>query len=120
MNKWMIKRVLFGLGVAVSCLFVNAEETEVNPLDPATYDPASLIQSENQGVIEALNFANNTATIGGYLLAVSPQVKVEIGGSYGAFTMLSQGMKVRYKYLEFDDGSILITEIYEDPTAEEF
>lgn len=96
------------------------QENPVNPLDPATYDISQITLGEDQGVIEELNFGQSTAMISGYLYPVSPNVKVEIAGSYGAFTMLTQGMKVRFSFLEFDDGTNLITEIIEDPAAEEF
>jgi hypothetical protein len=55
--------------------------------------------AEDAGVIQELDFASSTLIIDGMRYSVPVDVQVEIGGSYGAFTMLETGMRVRYEYL---------------------
>ena len=96
------------------------EEVTFEPIDPSSYDASKLVLAESQGVIEELNFAGNSILISGYIYPVSPAVKVEIGGTYGAFTMLTEGMSIRFSYLKLDANTKLVTEIIEDASAEEF
>ena len=55
--------------------------------------------ASGSGVIESLSFADATMVVSGYRYRVAVDVKVEIGGSYGAFTMLKPGMPIRYEFL---------------------
>jgi hypothetical protein len=56
-------------------------------------------QASRAGVIEALDFASSSLIVSGYQYDVGVDTKVEIGGSYGAFTMLQPGMRIRFDYL---------------------
>ena len=128
MYKLTLVTVLSVFCLSIFPISVMAEESESDsasdatsaPLSPADYNLEQATQSEDQGVIDELSFAGLSMQISGYQYPVSPTVAVEIGGTYGAFTMLTEGMRIRFTYLEFDDGNKLITEIVEDPTAEEF
>ena len=75
---------------------------------------------ESEGEIQSLDFAWNKMVINGYEYDVATSVKVEINGSYGAFTMLEEGMLVEFSYLQFDDGVKRVTEVYEVDEVEEF
>ncbi len=76
-------------------------------------------QGEGQGRIDKLNFGNHTAQIGGYDYSVSMNAEVEINNSYGAFTMLEEGMLVEFEYLQFDDGTRRITDMRQVDAIEE-
>lgn len=76
--------------------------------------------AEGQGEIHKLDFGGNKMVINGYNYDVDPNVEVEINGSYGAFTMLEEGMLIEYVFLRFDDGSRRVTEIFEVDEIEEY
>ena len=114
---------LFATGLLI--IFVQAASLVFIPSSFAQDGSAdgvdqSVVLSEFQGIIDELNFGQSTIQISGYDYPVSQTVKVEIAGTYGAFTMLTKGMRVRFLYNEYDDGSRLITEIIQDPAAQEF
>lgn len=74
------------------------------------------------GVIQSLDFAAATMVISGSRYSVAIDAKVEIGGSYGAFTMLRPGMRVRYDYLVISDTArriVLIQELPPNVTVDE-
>jgi hypothetical protein len=77
-------------------------------------------EAEGAGQIHELDFGNNTMLINGYGYSVSPTVSVEIGGSYGAFTMLQKGMKIEYTYLHYADGARVVQTIKEVDEIEEY
>ncbi|HEX7037541.1 MAG TPA: hypothetical protein VF210_17360 [Pseudomonadales bacterium] len=54
--------------------------------------------AEGAGVIQELDFAGSTMVIDGMSYEVAIDTRVEIGGSYGAFTMLQPGMRVYYEF----------------------
>ena len=55
-------------------------------------------ETEMQGTIEALDFGANTMIFEGMRFHMAPDLQVEIRGSYGAFTMLTVGMKAVVTY----------------------
>jgi hypothetical protein len=75
---------------------------------------------EAQGVIQGLDFGTYRAVINGYDYEVSQSVRVEINGSYGAFTMLTEGMKVEFSYLQFKDGTREVTEMRQVNEIDEY
>ena len=76
--------------------------------------------AEGQGEIQGLNFAANTMVINGYDYDVDINVDVEINGSYGAFTMLEEGMLIEFSFLHFDDGVRRVVEIFEVDAVEQY
>ncbi|NKB99258.1 MAG: hypothetical protein GKR90_12295 [Pseudomonadales bacterium] len=76
--------------------------------------------ADGEGQVQDLNFGANTMVINGYLYQVTDATKVEIDGSYGAFTMLKKGMIVEFSFLRFDDGVRRITELFEVDEVEEY
>lgn len=55
--------------------------------------------AERTGIIRELDFGANTMVVNGIRYQVAFDVRVEIGGSHGAFTMLRPEMQIRYEYL---------------------
>ena len=76
--------------------------------------------AEGQGEIQGLDFTANTMVINGYSYDVDMNVEVEIAGSYGAFTMLEEGMLIEFSFLRFDDGVRRVVEIYEVYAVEQY
>lgn len=71
--------------------------------------------ADNAGTIQEIDLAAETLIIDGMLYAVAVDVSVEIGGSFGAFTMLEPGMRVYYEYLRLSDKERVVTVIRELP-----
>ena len=70
---------------------------------------------ERQGTIHEVDYGTNTAIISGARYSVAIDAHVEIAGSYGAFTMLKEGMSVGFTFDRYADGVSVITEIKELP-----
>ena len=51
-----------------------------------------------EGVIQELSFGENSMVFEGVKIHMAPDLVVEIRGSYGAFTMLQEGMKALVTY----------------------
>jgi len=67
----------------------------------AQYNAPEVIRS---GEIESIDLAANSMIVEGHRYFVSQSAQVEIGGTYGAFTMLSTGMRISFQYRRYDDG----------------
>ena len=59
---------------------------------------ATVAEKTKTGTIQELNFADGSMIVDGYRYYSVPDTRVEIAGSYGAFTMLQVGMKVQIVY----------------------
>ncbi len=59
---------------------------------------------EAQGIVERLDFGSQRISISGRSYVAAPELRVEIDGSFGAFTLLEPGMKVRLSYRHGDQG----------------
>jgi len=66
-------------------------------------------QKQMDGTIQALDFGANTMIFEGIRYRMAPDVEVEIRGSYGAFTMLQEGMKalVTYRVVSASDREVV-------------
>jgi len=98
-----------------SLICASALVLMLNPVQAQEFAP----QVESQGRIDMLNFGTYEAQISGYDYSVSMNVEVEINDSYGAFTMLEEGMLVQFNYLQFDDGTRQIIDMREVDSLEE-
>ena len=96
-------RVCGVVGIAL-CLSSTALANPPGPMPP----PPS---AQEFGVIQELSFGTNEMVVRGVKYKVSPSVVVEIGGTYGAFTMLSPGMKVSFEANETIDGVLQVQDI---------
>lgn len=70
--------------------------------------------AEGAGEIQELDFAAQTLVIDGLRYQVAVDARVEIGGSYGAYTMLRTGMQVRFEFLRISAAErriVLIEEL---------
>ena len=72
-----------------------------------------------EGEIHSLDFGNSTMVLQGQTYHVSPTARVEIAGSYGAFTMLQPGMRIAARFLRYDNGRREIFEVVEVPDNQE-
>ena len=70
-------------------------------------------ESSNRGVIQTIDLAHNQMVVSGNRYDVLITAKVEINGTYGAFTMLRAGTRIEFNYKKFDDGVRQIFEIRE-------
>lgn len=71
-----------------------------------------------QGVIDSIDVAANQVVIGGVRYAVAVDANVEIGGSYGAFTLLQPGMAVQILTRRFvESGAQDIIDLKELPAG---
>lgn len=70
-------------------------------------------EMESQGHIEKLSFGEQQLQVGGRNYQVGPGVQVEIGGTYGAFTLLQPGMKVYLRFVQYADGRKEVVQIRE-------
>ena len=66
-----------------------------------------------EGVIEQVDLPRSLIYVQGSRFWMPQTVKVEIGGSYGAFTMLEQGMRVAFTYRNNDNGRREVLELEE-------
>lgn len=68
-----------------------------------------------QGEIQDLDFGTSTTVISGVSYAVAPDAKIEIAGTFGAFTLLTVGMDVEFSFRRYDDGRRVIFELDQLP-----
>jgi hypothetical protein len=78
-------------------------------------DPAiagSYAEATRAGVIEKLEIESSSIIIGGLRYEVPLDARIEIHGTYGAFTMLEEGMNAVFTYRIIDDHHREITELH--------
>ena len=69
-----------------------------------------------QGSVESLDAGKNTIIVGGVLYDVAPDASVQLGGSYGALTLMTPGMNVKITMKRYlDTGRREIVDIQELP-----
>jgi hypothetical protein len=69
-----------------------------------------------QGPVESADYGKNTMVVGGVSYDVAPDASVELGGSYGAFTMITSGMNVQILIRRYiDTGRREIIDVKELP-----
>jgi hypothetical protein len=84
------------------------------PAAAQTADPAYGVAS-HAGIIDAVDIATASMIVSGYHYDVAVDAQVEIGGSYGAFTMLRPGMRIRFDYLVISPSERRIIMVQELP-----
>ncbi|MFU8815701.1 MAG: hypothetical protein ACNA7W_10175 [Pseudomonadales bacterium] len=72
-------------------------------------------EASRSGIIEALDFGGSNLIVSGYRYYVGVDTRVEIGGSYGAFTMLEPGMQIVFDYLVISPSERRMVRIQELP-----
>ena len=92
--------VVSGFSAAASSLSITAPEKEM------------------EGTIQQLDFGANTMIFEGFRFRMAPELKVEIRGTHGAFTMLREGMKalVTYRVLSASEREVTRIEQLPDNT----
>ena len=101
MNK--LKSICIGVALALAGAAATAEESSVG-------------EAEGDGLIRGLDFASNSLVVGGHEYSVGVGTKVEIDGTFGAFTMLEPGMQTTFEYNNKPDGrrEIVLLKAYSD------
>ena len=75
-------------------------------------------EAEGAGEIQGLDFGTYRAVVNGTNYDVSPTVQVQINGTFGAFTMLEEGMLIEFTFLHHADGARVINSIVEVEAVE--
>jgi len=75
-------------------------------------------EAEGSGEIQDLDFGTYRAVVNGTNYDVSPTVQVQINGTFGAFTMLEEGMFIEFTFLHHSDGARVINSIVEVDSVE--
>jgi hypothetical protein len=76
---------------------------------------ASYPTATQYGVVQELDFNRSEMIVSGTRYQVAVDARVEIAGSYGAFTMLRPGMKIHYAFLVISPSEREIIEVREIP-----
>jgi len=71
--------------------------------------------AERAGVIQELDPDSQALVIDGVRYGIAVDAQVEIGGSYGAVTMLQPGMRVYFEYRRISSSERVITLLRELP-----
>jgi hypothetical protein len=67
-----------------------------------------------QGSVESVDYSASKLVVGGVSYDIAPDANVELGGSYGAFTMITPGMNVSIIVQRFiESGHRQIIEVKE-------
>lgn len=72
-------------------------------------------EKEMDGTIQSLDYGANTMIFEGVRFHMAPGLTVEIRGSYGAFTMLEEGMNATVTYRVVSESERYATEIVQLP-----
>ena len=86
--KWLVRGSLLAGAIVIAPVAAAADEFSVESV---------------QGEVEAVDVATNQFVVGGVRYNVAIDAEVELGGSYGAFTMLAPGQKVELKVRRYVD-----------------
>jgi len=76
---------------------------------------AAVAEKTGTGTIQKLDFGAGTMIVDGNRYHSTPELRVEIAGSYGAFTMLEVGMKVQLVYRVVSASRRDVVEIIQIP-----
>jgi hypothetical protein len=89
----------------------------------AAAQPAGFAVASRSGVVEALELDASSMIVSGYRYHVDLDTRVEIGGSYGAYTMLEPGMRIRFEYFVISPSErrmVLIQELPANVVLDEY
>jgi hypothetical protein len=93
---------------------VLAGAIAIAPLASADDDDFSV--ESRQGPVESLDTSKGTIVVGGVIYDVAADANVRLGGSYGAFTLMTPGMNVKIMMKRYlDTGRREIIDIEELP-----
>jgi hypothetical protein len=82
----------------------------------AAADDSDFSVESRQGSVESLDTSKGTIIVGGVAYDVAPDANIQLGGSYGAFTLMAPGMNVKIMMKRYiDTGRREIIEIQELP-----
>ena len=81
---------------------------------------ASYPEKEGIGYIESIDLEASTLIVNGLRFRVATYAKVTIDGTFGAFTLLREGMLIRYDYLQISSTEREIFEVETRPKGERY
>jgi hypothetical protein len=82
----------------------------------ASADDGDFSVESRQGSVESLDTAKGTIVVGGVAYDVAADANVRLGGSFGAFTLMTPGMNVKIMMKRYiDSGRREIIDIEELP-----
>lgn len=102
----------FGKGFVGGLLLAGA--ILVAPIAGAAEDDFRI--ESRQGPVESADYSKNSMVVGGVSYDVAADASVELGGSYGAFTMITPGMNVEILIRRYiDTGRREVIDVKELP-----
>jgi hypothetical protein len=81
---------------------------------------AAYPEKEGIGYIESIDFDASTLIVDGLRFRVPSYARVTIDGTFGAFTLLREGMLIRYDFLQISPTEREIVELETRPQGEPF
>jgi len=82
---------------------------------PGAFAEDAAPQRTKAGIIQEIDLAQSSLIVSGMQYDVAFDAKVEIRGSYGAFSMLATGMQIQFTYLVHSESRRTIIEIKQIP-----
>jgi len=86
----------------------------------ATTARAAYPEKEGVGYIEQIDVGASTLIVNGLRFRVDPYAKVTIDGSFGAFTLLHEGMLIHYDYYSISPTDREIFRVETRPEGQPF
>jgi hypothetical protein len=81
---------------------------------------AAYPEKEGIGYIESIDLDTSTLIVNGLRFRVATDAEVSIDGSFGAFTMLQEGMLIRYDFWQISPTEREIFQMETRPKGEAF
>ena len=104
MRHWRL--MIFFVAVATSLTMATAQ--------------AAYPEKEGIGYIESIDFDASTLIVNGLRFRVATYAKVTIDGTFGAFTLLREGMLIRYDFQQISPTEREIFELETRPKGERY
>ncbi|MCZ6640255.1 MAG: hypothetical protein O7G86_04105 [Gammaproteobacteria bacterium] len=82
----------------------------------STVQSGTHAERQKAGIIETVEVNSSGLIVDGIRYRVAIDAQIEIGGSFGAFTMLQAGMKIQFTYKDLSDTRREIVRIEQIPS----
>lgn len=105
-----MKTAAIALVLALGTLVGGAALAQPGITSQAPYPVA-----ERAGLVQSVSAGAQELIVDGYRYFVAVDVQVELGGSYGAYTMVEPGMRIYFEYLVVSPSERWIIRIRELP-----
>ncbi len=101
--KWLVRGSLLAGAILIAPIAPNAAVVDEFSVESA------------QGEVESVDIAANQFIVGGIRYDVALDADVEIGGNYGAFTLLTPGLNVELQIHRYLDNRTEVVSVKELP-----